>query len=173
MNTENIEVRLVKLLSERGKTVATCESCTGGLISKRITDVPGSSAVFGYGVCSYANEAKEKLLSVDSETLRAHGAVSPETALEMACGMLSLSGADIAVSTTGIAGPDGGTKEKPVGLVYTAVATKDGVEKVKELRLGSIENACRSTIRYAAASEALLLVYETLIRAEENTENQR
>ncbi len=168
MIDEKIEARLVRLLSESGKTVATSESCTGGLLSKRITDIAGSSAVFGYGVCTYANEAKEKLLSVRHETLETHGAVSPETALEMARGMLRLSGADIAVSTTGIAGPDGGTAQKPVGLVYTAVAAKDGRETVKELRLGNIENACRDTIRSAAADEALLLVYETLLSSEKS-----
>lgn len=163
-----VEEKLVRLLTEQKKTVATCESCTGGLLSKRITDVAGSSAVFGYGVCTYANEAKEKLLSVRAETLAAHGAVSPETAREMARGMLMLSGADIAVSTTGIAGPGGGTDEKPVGLVYTAVAVRDGkTETVKELRLGTIENPTRERIRNAAATEALTLVYDTLCRMTE------
>ena len=139
MIDEKIEARLVRLLSESGKTVATSESCTGGLLSKRITDIAGSSAVFGYGVCTYANEAKEKLLSVRHETLETHGAVSPETALEMARGMLRLSGADIAVSTTGIAGPDGGTAQKPVGLVYTACASAHGVAVREHHFLGDRE----------------------------------
>lgn len=156
------EYILVEKLFEKKMTVASCESCTGGLISKRITNVPGASAVFGYGVCTYANEAKMKLLGVKPETLENYGAVSKQTALEMAAGMLALSDADVAVSTTGIAGPGGGTKEKPVGLVYTAVCAKDGFCECKELLLGNIDNPDRENIRHAASCEALGLVIKYL-----------
>ena len=156
------EYILVEKLLEKKMTVATCESCTGGLVSKRITNVSGASEVFGYGVCTYANEAKMKLLSVNEKTLEKYGAVSEQTAIEMARGMLALSGADIAVSTTGIAGPGGGTKEKPVGLVYTAVCAKDGYCECKKLLLGNIENADRENIRHAASCEALGLVIKYL-----------
>ena len=156
------EYILVNMLLEKNMTVATCESCTGGLISKRITNVSGASSVFGYGVCTYANEAKMRLLSVNAETLKKHGAVSEQTAIEMAKGMLSLSGADVAVSTTGIAGPTGGSKEKPVGLVYTAVCAKDGFCECKKLLLGNIEDPNRDNIRHAASCEALALVIKYL-----------
>lgn len=156
------EYRLVQLLNERGMTIATCESCTGGLVSQRITNVPGSSNVFGYGVCTYANEAKQKLLGVHAETLQTCGAVSKETALQMASGMLALSGADMAVSTTGIAGPGGGTPAKPVGLVYTAIVCRDGFQQCKKLMLGEEKNACRDSIRHAASSEALQLAIDYL-----------
>ena len=112
-------------MAERGLTVAVAESCTGGLIAHRLTNVPGSSAYFLGGVVAYANEVKEGVLGVRSETLRRHGAVSQETALEMARGVRRLLGADIALSATGIAGPTGGTPEKPVGLVYVALAAED------------------------------------------------
>lgn len=161
-NTQSIATRLVELLRQQDRTVATCESCTGGLISKSITDIAGSSAVFGYGVCTYANQAKEKLLGVKHETLERYGAVSEQTAIEMAKGMLALSNADIAVSTTGIAGPDGGTDEKPVGLVYSAIACRDGYLRCNKLLLGTIDNACRRTIREEACRKALLSVIEYL-----------
>ena len=156
------EFALVKLLSDKKLYVATCESCTGGLISKRITAVPGASDVFGYGVCTYANEAKIKLLHVNPKTLEQFGAVSRQTAIEMARGMLTLSEADIAISTTGIAGPGGGSEEKPVGLVYTAISTKSGYELCKKLMLGNIENPDRENIRFAASCEAIKLVLEYL-----------
>ncbi len=156
------EFLLVEKLIKKNMTVASCESCTGGLLSKRITNVSGASSVFGYGVCTYANEAKIKLLGVSPETLKEHGAVSEQTAIEMAKGMLALSRADVAVSTTGIAGPTGGTEEKPVGLVYTAVCAKDGYCVCKKLLLGNIENPDRENIRYAASCEALGLVIEYL-----------
>ena len=106
--------------------IASVESCTAGLISKIITDAPGSSEVFDLGITTYSNEMKTKMVGVPEDTLRAHGAVSPETARAMAEGILRVSGADIGVATTGIAGPGGGTPDKPVGLVYTAVSTRSG-----------------------------------------------
>jgi nicotinamide-nucleotide amidase len=111
-------------LTEAGKALTTAESCTGGWVAKTITDIAGSSAVFAYGVVSYSNGAKESLLGVKNSTLEANGAVSEPVVEEMAKGALRLSGADIAVAVSGIAGPDGGTDEKPVGTVWFAWATR-------------------------------------------------
>ncbi len=117
---------LVNELTESGKAVATAESCTGGWIAKAITDIPGSSAVFGYGIVSYSNGAKESVLGVQNQTLDDHGAVSKPVVEEMSKGSLRLSGADIAVAVSGIAGPDGGTEDKPVGTVCFAWAIREG-----------------------------------------------
>jgi PncC family amidohydrolase len=116
------EEEIGALLVARGLTLVTAESCTGGLVANRITDVPGSSAYFLGGFVAYANEAKEEMLGVGRETLLAHGAVSEEVALEMARGARQRLGATLGVSTTGIAGPTGGTPDKPVGLVYVALS---------------------------------------------------
>lgn len=116
-----------ELLSQRGLTLAVAESCTGGLLGHLITSVSGSSAYFEGGVISYSNEAKERLLGVPHETLMEHGAVSKETAIAMAQGTRRLLEADVALSVTGIAGPTGGTAEKPVGLVYLGLAA-EGVD---------------------------------------------
>ena len=105
--------------------MATAESCTGGWIAKTLTDVPGSSAVFGYGVVSYSNGAKESILGVRNATLETHGAVSEQVVEEMADGVLHLSGADLAVAVSGIAGPDGGTVDKPVGTVWVTWGSRD------------------------------------------------
>ena len=113
-------------LASAGKAVATAESCTGGWIAKSITDIAGSSAVFGYGVVSYSNGAKESILGVKNETIETHGAVSEAVVKEMAGGVLHLSGSDIAVAVSGVAGPTGGTEEKPVGTVWFAWAVRDG-----------------------------------------------
>ncbi len=115
---------LVSELSSTGKTVAVAESCTGGWISKTITDIAGSSAVFGLGVVSYSDAAKESLLAVSAETLAREGAVSEAVAREMARGVLEASGADLAVAVSGIAGPGGGTEDKPVGTVWFAWALR-------------------------------------------------
>jgi nicotinamide-nucleotide amidase len=120
----HLEATVVKLLAAKGLKLATAESCTGGQISNRITDVPGSSAVFTHGFITYANEAKRDLLGVPQEMLDEHGAVSEPVAQAMADGALRISGADIAVAVTGIAGPDGGTPDKPVGTVWIAWAAK-------------------------------------------------
>lgn len=113
-------------LAAAGKAIATAESCTGGWIAKSITDIAGSSAVFGYGVVSYSNGAKESILGVKNETIETHGAVSEAVVEEMAGGVLHLSGSDIAVAVSGVAGPTGGTEEKPVGTVWFAWAVRDG-----------------------------------------------
>ena len=117
---------LVTKLVANGKTVTTAESCTGGWIAKAITDVAGSSAAFAYGFVSYSNDAKESLLGVAHDTLAEYGAVSDAVVLEMATGALECSGADLAVAVSGIAGPDGGSDEKPVGTVWFAWAIREG-----------------------------------------------
>ena len=145
---------LVTELTDAGKAVATAESCSGGWVAKAITDVPGSSAAFGYGVVSYANGAKESILGVKSETLETHGSVSEATVEEMARGVLHLSGADLSVAVSGVAGPGGGTEEKPVGLVWFGWAVRDGnralVDTVVEQFSGD-----REMIRELAVAHAL------------------
>jgi nicotinamide-nucleotide amidase len=143
------EVTARELIS-RGLTVATAESCTGGLIAKELTDVPGISASFIGGVVCYANEAKHELVGVSEETLGEHGAVSEEVAAALAGGVRKRTGADVAVSTTGIAGPAGGTEEKPVGLVYIALASGEGVDVKRCMFHGS-----RDRIRTRATLTAL------------------
>jgi len=151
-----LEEAAVTLLKAKGKKAATAESCTGGLVAHRITAVPGSSEVFDGGVVSYANEIKARLLGVSEDTLAKYGAVSEETAREMAVGVMKLMGADYGISVTGIAGPGGGTPEKPVGVVYVALATSDGCE-VKQLNL----RGNREHIRYLSSNNALaMLVHE-------------
>lgn len=118
---ESISAILVRMLRESGKTISFAESCTGGLLSKMITDIPGSSLVFKGAVVSYANEIKNTVLGVDEEILKTFGAVSKETVLEMLKGCKRVFNTDVAAAVTGIAGPDGGTQEKPVGLVWTAI----------------------------------------------------
>ena len=158
INQDTLQENVVAKLRETGRRVATAESCTGGLISERITRVSGSSEVFDCGVCSYANSIKTKLLGVSEETLTVLGAVSAETAMQMAEGVKKLSGADIAVSTTGIAGPTGGTAEKPVGLVYLGVCSKEKTYAIK-LMLGGINNLnSRAYIRKLASDAALFMV---------------
>ena len=117
---------LVGDLAEAGKAVSTAESCTGGWLAKAITDVPGASAVFHYGIVSYSNGAKEQMLGVKTLTLENHGSVSEPVVEEMASGALNLSGADIAIAVSGVAGPDGGSDDKPVGTVWFAWAVRDG-----------------------------------------------
>ena len=135
--------QIISKLIEKNITIATAESCTGGSLGKNITSVPGASSIYGYGFITYANEAKEKILGVSHDTLEKHGAVSPDTAIEMARGAREVSGSDIAVSVTGIAGPGGGTAEKPVGLVYIAIADKNG-EQYRKLNLSGNRDEVRS-----------------------------
>ena len=124
---ETISSVIGKLLNQKGATVATAESCTGGLIGNVITEVSGSSAYYKGGIIAYSNELKERLLGVRHETLEQYGAVSEETAIEMARGCLAVTGADYAIATTGISGPTGATEEKPLGLVYVAIASHEEV----------------------------------------------
>lgn len=148
----NLQQALVALLTEKGLKVCTAESCTGGLVAKRITDVPGSSAVFEVGLVSYANEVKSQFLGVPEQTLASVGAVSAETAYAMTEGALHISGADVAVSITGVAGPGGGSEEKPVGTVYVCVGDSH-LRWVKRLAIRG--RGERETIRYLASSHAL------------------
>ncbi len=144
---------LVEALTKAKKRIATAESCTGGMVSAAITSVSGASAVFDCGVCSYANFIKHKIVGVREETLSTYGAVSDRTAAEMARGVRLLAGADIGISTTGIAGPLGGSRYKPVGLVYIGVSTEMGLHTEKML-LGE-NNADRERIRELAVAAAL------------------
>lgn len=123
---ENPEILIGSLLRTRGLKLAVAESCTGGLVSHRLTDVPGSSEYFIGGVVAYAYEAKVALLHVSWDTLRAHGAVSRETVIEMARGVRTALGANIGVSVSGIAGPGGGTVDKPVGTTWIGLSANDG-----------------------------------------------
>jgi len=156
---ENVSLSrvLVDFLAENNLVIATAESCTGGLVAARIVDAPGASKVFYEGVVTYANEAKEARLNVSEETLEKYGAVSEQTAKEMAYGLLS-ENVDIAVSTTGIAGPDGGTPEKPVGLVYIGIAFRGEEPFAIECRYAG----SRNDIRRSAANEALYRTYNYL-----------
>lgn len=156
LDVGNLQTALVRLLHEKNLKIATAESITGGLVSKRITEVSGSSEIFECGICSYSNNIKHKVLGVSQETLDTFTEYSAETALEMARGVRKISGADIGIATTGIAGPNGGTDEKPVGLVYVAVDS-DNYSEAKKLLLSRGFAEERELIRYLASSHALYL----------------
>lgn len=158
VNNKNIEDTIGELLMKSNLTISTAESCTGGLIAARLINYPGISKSFMEGAVTYSNEAKMKRLGVKSETLEKYGAVSPETAEEMAAGVAKTSGTDIGLSTTGIAGPGGGTTQKPVGLVYVGLCINGNV-KTRELRL----SGDRQSIRNEAASQALYWLREELL----------
>lgn len=152
---------LVEILKTAGLVCATAESCTGGGVGAAITAVAGSSEVFAGGVISYSNEVKRNVLGVESATLEKFGAVSSQTAAEMAVGARNLLKVDLAVALTGIAGPSGGTEEKPVGLVWFAIANKDGVRTEKAIFPGNREEVRNAAVLHAigmltvAASGAL------------------
>ncbi|MCD2182191.1 CinA family protein [Rhizobium sp. GN54] len=154
---EKAAARLISDFTARGLLVATAESCTGGLIAGALTEIAGSSAVVDRGFVTYSNEAKTTLLGVRPETLSAHGAVSEKTAREMAEGALSASKADCTVAVTGIAGPGGGSPEKPVGLVHLAAARRDGRVLHRAMRYGEIG---RHEIRLATVRTALEMLAE-------------
>jgi nicotinamide-nucleotide amidase len=151
---------VAELLKKHKRTVATAESCTGGLIAKLLTDIPGSSEYFIEGVVAYANEAKTRLLGVPAQVIAEHGAVSRQVAVAMAMGCRAKSGADFALSTTGIAGPGGGTPDKPVGLVYVGLADLHGC-RVEELRLDPALS--RDEIRQQSAEHALQILRAELL----------
>jgi nicotinamide-nucleotide amidase len=161
VNVSSLQEVLVNLLLEKGKKVAVAESCTGGLLAKRITEISGASQVFECGVVAYANHIKEQLLGVNGQTLQKFGAVSEQTAIEMALGVKKLANSDFGIGITGIAGPNGGTEEKPVGLVFVAVADEENRPTVRRLMLGRGQNE-REYVRYAAASNALDMVIKEL-----------
>ena len=155
--------RTIELLREQGLTVTTVESCTGGLLAGRLVNVPGISEVLKQGFITYSNKAKRKLVGVKKTTLREEGAVSEKTAKEMAKGALLVTGADAAVAVTGIAGPDGGTEEKPVGLVYIGVVVR-GQTYVKEYHF----TGSRSKIRENSVAAALTLLRKGILETAEN-----
>lgn len=142
----------IKLFTQKQLTVAAAESCTGGLITAMLTEVPGSSVVVDRGFVTYSNEAKTEMLGVDAGLIRRVGAVSKEVAIAMVEGAIARSRADIAVAVTGVAGPDGGSAEKPVGLVHLAVMRRGGSPVHIEKRFGDVG---RSKVRLATVAEAL------------------
>ncbi len=150
-NALSLESSVVQTLIETGKTVSTAESCTGGLVSQMITSIENSSKVFGYGITAYANEAKVKMLGVSEDVLNTHGAVSANIAAQMANGVRLLSGSYYGIGLTGIAGPGGATKDKPVGTVYIAVSDKKDVyiQKIE------VRNRSREFVRIHAANKAI------------------
>ncbi len=164
MNIRNLETEkkelfaaVAKKLLDRKETVTTAESCTGGLLSAALTSVPGSSGFFDLGVTTYSNDAKNKLLNVSQHLLNNYGAVSSQVAEAMACGALQNSGADYALSVTGIAGPGGATTAKPVGLVFIGLADKHGVVSVKNNFSGD-----RDAVRKQTVVAALQMLNERL-----------
>jgi nicotinamide-nucleotide amidase len=157
LDATTLEQAVIQQLTDRGLTVAVAESCTGGLLGSRLTGVSGSSAAFMGGVISYSNEAKRDLLGVDEALLREHGAVSDPVARAMAVGVRERLGAEIGVSITGVAGPTGGTAEKPVGLVYIGLASGDRVTARENHFVGQ-----RQDIRVRSAQMALQMLHETL-----------
>lgn len=154
-----INAKLISLLIEKNLTISTAESCTGGLVAKTITDVGGCSAVYLGGVVSYANEVKTDVLGVQKSTLDTYGAVSEHTAKEMARGVKNLCHADIGISTTGIAGPGGGTKEKPVGTVYVGFCHKD---TCVAFNLELDPSLSRDEIRHITVDKILAYVYDKI-----------
>ena len=158
-NADRLEKKAVELIKKLGMNISTAESCTGGMIASRLIDVPGVSEIFKEGIVSYSNDAKMKRLGVKKETLEKYGAVSEETAREMVIGLDS----DIAIATTGIAGPDGGTPEKPVGLVYIGIRVKDDIYIEKRFFNGD-----RMKVRERAVSQSLFSLIKILDKGEYN-----
>jgi nicotinamide-nucleotide amidase len=157
--SDKIEAVVVGLLARRGKTLALAESCTGGCIAHRVTNVPGASAVFPGGVVAYSNAVKQKFLGVRTRTLARHGAVSEAVAREMAGGARKKFGADFAMAITGIAGPGGGTKSKPVGTVFIALAG-EGKTVVKR----KLNPFGREKFKRVTADQALKMLHLRLMR---------
>lgn len=151
--------RIVDKAGADGMMLATAESCTGGMVAAAITDVPGASAVLDRGFITYSNEAKIELLGVRTATIARHGAVSQWVAREMALGALAASNADVAVATTGIAGPAGGTDRKPVGLVWFALAVRGGAISAERRVFGSGD---RNFVRMRATETALMLALRAI-----------
>lgn len=153
-----LEEKVVQKLNEKGLVLSCAESCTGGLIAKRITDVSGSSAVFNCGIVSYSNDIKESVLGVKHETLEKYGAVSEQTVREMVQGVLKLSKADIAVAVSGIAGPNSDNTLKPVGLIFLAIAYNNEI-KVVQLN-NSFSDDIRNQNRKSASDEAFRMILD-------------
>lgn len=155
MTNDALAAKVIAVLREKNLSLATAESCTGGGVGKVLTSVPGSSAVYLGGVISYANCIKEQLLQVDCDTLRDHGAVSPQTARQMALGVRTLMHADISVSITGIAGPASDDTQKPVGLVYVGIAAEQGCTVKENHFCGD-----REAVREQSISAALQMILD-------------
>ena len=153
----SLEVMLGKLLKDNGFTISCAESCTGGMLTSRLTDVPGSSAYVKGSIVSYSNEIKKSLLNVSADMLENFSDVSEETTLEMAINVRKIFDTTVGVGITGIAGPTGSTEDKPVGLVYVAISGVNG-EQVETLHL----NGNRVEIKWRAAESALMLIYDYL-----------
>ncbi len=158
VNEDAMEAVIGKLLTSRRKTLSVAESCTGGLLSNRITDIPGSSNYFISGVVAYSNMEKIRILKIKKETLKKYGAVSCQVAKSMAKNLRQMCGADYSLSITGIAGPSGATNKKPVGLVYIGLADKKGCRVKKFLFLGS-----RHAIKLQITEAALDMLRKSLI----------
>ena len=153
-----LEEELVRLLAKRGLSITTAESCTGGMISSKLVNVSGASEVLNMCVVTYSNEAKHRMLGVRLDTLEQFGAVSRETAYEMAEGALKLASADVALSVTGLAGPGGGTEEKPVGLVYIGCNVQGDITVEKHIFTGD-----RLAVRESSAQAALALAKKCIL----------
>lgn len=168
-NLDKTVTNVVKLLEHRGLTIATAESCTGGLLSELITSVSGASDVFELGLCTYSEKMKIKYLDVSEATLKQHGVVSRETALAMVQGLKKCSGADVCVSVTGIAGPGGGTEETPVGTIYIGFDIC-GMQFVRLPELWTLQDKSRNNLRRTAACYAFGIIEEILMKAVQNNE---
>lgn len=156
--SSDLPQKVGKILTERKLTISSAESCTGGLVSSRLTDVSGSSAYVKENYVTYSNDAKHKILSVSEETLQKYGAVSAQCAREMAEGLLKITGSDIVICTTGVAGPTG-SEQKPVGLMFASCGYNNNII-VKEFRLN--KNYLRKNMKFMFSEEALRLVLSTL-----------
>ena len=159
IDVDSLENAVVKTLREKGLTLSTAESLTGGLIAKRITDISGASKIFGGGFVTYTDEIKHKLLGVSLDTLASHGAVSAECAMEMARGAREKTGTDIAVSATGIAGPDSDESGTPVGTVFLGISSKKG-EAFRKLSLSGMRS--RDYIRIVSATNAFDMILKEI-----------
>lgn len=158
-DNNTLEMVILDLAKKKNLFISTAESCTGGLIANRITDVSGSSEVFLGSVVSYSNEMKINILGVKEETIKNHGAVSSETAAEMAEGIRKITGSNIGISTTGIAGPGGGSAEKPVGLAYIGIATDKGTKTFKTFAMGN-----REKIKWNVSTKALDILRREMLK---------
>ena len=154
----NLSLKIVKLLTSKGLTVSFAESCTGGLLSSSITSISGSSKVFNMGLVTYSNNAKVKLLKVPKKTINKYGAVSYETCLSMVKNLSKISKSNISISITGVAGPNGGTKEKPIGLVY--IGLKKGRKTIIKKKIFNSKK--RILIQKATVNQALKLILNIL-----------
>ncbi len=168
MDNEGVEYRLMEEIIRRGMTVSTAESCTGGMVASRLINYPGASEAFVNGFVTYTNESKHRLLGVRGDTLDKYGAVSPQTAEEMCIGAAKAGGTNIGISTTGIAGPSGGSPEKPVGLVYVGLYINGSV-RVKKLN----NKGSRQEIREQTTQSVLNMLFDELKNTEDKNGKEK